>query len=433
MASASRAAPTLLAAALTAALALSPRAAAAPDDAPRRLRHLLRYVASDYRRAVSAGEIRNQAEYDEQRTLLESAAKLAAALAPEHPSLPPAIARIDSLVAQRSPEPDLLLAVARADALLVAAFKLRDTPPDTPDLARGESLYREHCATCHGPAGHADTPRARSLTPPPPDYHDPVFAEAMSPLRVAAAVELGIEGTSMVPFTFLTEQDRWNIAFFVPSLRHAPLPSSPSVPLRARARRDHGRRSPRRSLRRRSSRARPPRSPRRSPHRPPASLDTPLSRARAELSESRVQWLHGSPDRADPHLRRACGDLPRSPRSHLAARAPEPVADMEQRCIAARASSPPLPSRRCERPPRPDHARRARRDLPPPVPWLALRRLVLPHHLRCPRPRRRRRSPGPHLAPYSNHLRPHSHPSSSSSGQPPSSPPPPPAAPASSR
>ncbi len=36
--------------------------------------------------------------------------------------------------------------------------------------ARGHSLFRERCATCHGPQGRGDGQNAYNLDPPPPDF-----------------------------------------------------------------------------------------------------------------------------------------------------------------------------------------------------------------------------------------------------------------------
>lgn len=38
-----------------------------------------------------------------------------------------------------------------------------------PGVASGQSLYRDYCAACHGPAGRGDGPAAASLRPAPSD------------------------------------------------------------------------------------------------------------------------------------------------------------------------------------------------------------------------------------------------------------------------
>jgi len=38
--------------------------------------------------------------------------------------------------------------------------------------ARGHRVFRERCATCHGPQGRGDGQNAYSLEPPPPDFQE---------------------------------------------------------------------------------------------------------------------------------------------------------------------------------------------------------------------------------------------------------------------
>jgi mono/diheme cytochrome c family protein len=40
---------------------------------------------------------------------------------------------------------------------------------DTVQMAEGRQLFRRHCASCHGAAGHGDGPAASSMRRPPPD------------------------------------------------------------------------------------------------------------------------------------------------------------------------------------------------------------------------------------------------------------------------
>jgi high-affinity iron transporter len=113
------------------------------------------------------------------------------------------------------------------------AFQLAEAPAAPPDRARGKALFDEHCATCHGADGHADTARAKSLEPHPANFHDPKVGDALTPLRVSTTVRFGINGTAMVPFSFLSDADRWALAFYVTGLRHtaSPAPDAPTYTL----------------------------------------------------------------------------------------------------------------------------------------------------------------------------------------------------------
>ena len=57
------------------------------------------------------------------------------------------------------------------------------TPPDTSaavstgPAATGDAatIFKQKCATCHGPSGHGDGPLAASLNPHPRNYHDKAY------------------------------------------------------------------------------------------------------------------------------------------------------------------------------------------------------------------------------------------------------------------
>jgi high-affinity iron transporter len=225
-------------------LVAAPRAARAdagdsPEIEAQRLVHILGYTASDYGGAVAGGAITNPSEYEEQLSLLTDATKIAARLQPTPPadaatpSLTAGVAKVRALVESKAPEAQVGAAVVEIRAAVTAAFHLAEAPTTPPDPLRGRSLFIEHCATCHGPSGHADTTRAASLTPHPANFHDPRVGEALTPLRVAGTVRFGINGTAMVPFTFLSDADRWALAFYVTGLRHeaAPGEGSPTYTL----------------------------------------------------------------------------------------------------------------------------------------------------------------------------------------------------------
>ena len=216
------------------------RARADAGDSPeieveaQRLVHILGYTASDYGGAVAGGAITNPSEYEEQLSLLADATKIAARLQPTPaanattPNLAAGVAKVRGLVESKAPEAQVAAAVVEIRGAVTAAFHLAEAPSAPPDLLRGRSLFIEHCATCHGQSGRADTARAASLTPHPANFHDLRVGEALTPLRVAGTVRFGINGTAMVPFTFLSDADRWALAFYVTGLRHETTPGEGS-------------------------------------------------------------------------------------------------------------------------------------------------------------------------------------------------------------
>jgi high-affinity iron transporter len=233
--------PVLMSLAIALVVALAPRAAAAEAGEPpeldaRRMVHILGYVAADYGGAVEGGAITNKDEFDEQLLLLTDAAKIAERIQPAVPSAPAgggekldliaAVAKVRGLVEAKAPEGAVAEAAGEARSGLINAFRLAQAPSSAPSAERGKALYAEHCATCHGETGRADTPRAATFTPRPASFLDPNIGENMTPFRVASTVRFGVSGTAMIPFTFLPEAEQWDLAFFVTGLRHTAAPAS---------------------------------------------------------------------------------------------------------------------------------------------------------------------------------------------------------------
>ncbi len=225
-------------------LATAPRLARAdagdpPEIEAPRLVHILGYIASDYAGAVADGAVTNPSEYEEQLSLLGDAARIAAHIQPKvaagesTPDLVAGVTQVRALVESKAAEARIGAAVAEVRGAVTSSFHLAEAPSAVPDPMRGRALFIEHCATCHGESGKADTARAASFTPPPANFHDPRVGEALTPLRVASTVRFGINGTAMVPFTFLSDDDRWALGFYVTGLRHemAPGDGSPAYTL----------------------------------------------------------------------------------------------------------------------------------------------------------------------------------------------------------
>ena len=83
---------------------------------------------------------------------------------------------------------------------LLAAYPVPLAPAAVPDLARGARLYAEHCASCHGATGAADTAMARQLDPPPIAFTDRGRARERSLFALYQVIEQGLEGTAMQSF-----------------------------------------------------------------------------------------------------------------------------------------------------------------------------------------------------------------------------------------
>ena len=100
--------------------------------------------------------------------------------------------------------------------------------PDHAMLAAGKDVYaRMQCAECHGPLGKGDGPSAPGLEDDaglpivPRDFSDAAqFVGDSSPKGVYQTFTTGLDGTPMPSFSdFLDEQQRWQLVWYVMSLR----------------------------------------------------------------------------------------------------------------------------------------------------------------------------------------------------------------------
>lgn len=211
-----------------------------PDVEAQRLAHLMSYIAADYGGAVSGGTVTSQSEYDEQVSLLRDASAIAKRLdaapkpQPTSVKLADMVAAVVKKVDAKADATEVAADANKARSAALAAFGVSEAPKELPNPVRGKNLFHEYCVDCHGPAGHGDGPKAKGLDPAPAKFVAEDMAERLSPARVAATIRFGVNGTAMVPFSFLPEEDRYALAFYVLSLRHmdvAPDPAGPAYGL----------------------------------------------------------------------------------------------------------------------------------------------------------------------------------------------------------
>jgi high-affinity iron transporter len=209
-------------------LSMTPAAAGAQDQA-RRLVALLDYLGGDYQNAVQDGNIINQDEYAEMdefsKRILELMSQLKAVDNADKAGVEPAL---KSLVSQVKNKGDANLVATLADDAkkkLIVTYKIIPYPRQLPVLTEGRKLYLENCAQCHGESGKGDGPSRESMnpkTPPPADFSDAEFMAGLSPFKSYNTATFGIDNTAMASFSALSEEQRWQVAFYVLSLRFSP-------------------------------------------------------------------------------------------------------------------------------------------------------------------------------------------------------------------
>ncbi len=201
---------------MAALLALGLASAARADDAAVQTSwRLLDYIAVDYPGAIEDGRIVSQLEYDEMLEFSGSVAERLAALPerPERPALVAGARALQAAIVARAPPPEIERRARALAAQLLAAYPVPLAPAQAPDLARGEALYAQHCASCHGADGSARTPAAAGMDPPPIAFTDRARAGQRSLFALYQVIGQGLEGTAMQSFAHLPEADRWALAF----------------------------------------------------------------------------------------------------------------------------------------------------------------------------------------------------------------------------
>lgn len=98
------------------------------------------------------------------------------------------------------------------------------------DLARGRSLYLQHCALCHGDQGRGDGPSARlhaRKARPPQDLTRPEIQANLTDGEIFWKIGAGFrDGKKIIMPAFAAEiessEDRWRVVLFVRSLEAKP-------------------------------------------------------------------------------------------------------------------------------------------------------------------------------------------------------------------
>ena len=214
--------PLLAAALLLGASAQAQAQAADPGAGAKQLWQLIDYVAVDYSGAVEHGKVVSEAEYAEMLDFTDNAATQIAAL-PAHASqaaIAAAIADLRKAVVAKADGVEVKRLAHHANGLLIAAYPIPVAPKVLPNLMRGAALYAAQCASCHGVAGGGDGPLAASLEPKPIAFTDGERAQSRSVMALYQVISQGVAGTSMASFGQLSENERWDLAFFVGGMSH---------------------------------------------------------------------------------------------------------------------------------------------------------------------------------------------------------------------
>ena len=104
-----------------------------------------------------------------------------------------------------------LLLGGHAVPYVVAQDLANPVPATDVSLARGQEIYGQQCAICHGVQGRGDGPLARTMVPRPADFRVHM-AEGHTEGQLFDWLSNGVPDTAMQGFgDQLSVEDRWNV------------------------------------------------------------------------------------------------------------------------------------------------------------------------------------------------------------------------------
>jgi high-affinity iron transporter len=88
-------------------------------------------------------------------------------------------------------------------------------PKNEISLKAGREIYLYNCSVCHGDKGDGNGPASSKLEPKPINFLE---RDDLSAFRIWVVLNVGL--VNMPSFNNLSDEDKWNVAFYVLSLKH---------------------------------------------------------------------------------------------------------------------------------------------------------------------------------------------------------------------
>lgn len=184
--------------------------------------HLLSYIARDYPNAVKDGKIINEPEYLEQQEFankIQLLVKESGILDSETTALKTAIEKLILVVNQKKKAQKIADLSKYISESIIQITGIKIAPKNWPNLNKGEKLYQANCVSCHGVKGDGNGVLAINLMPRPANFLDKPLMLQVSAHQAYNTIKLGLEGTSMAAYSQFSDEELWDLAFYVKSMR----------------------------------------------------------------------------------------------------------------------------------------------------------------------------------------------------------------------
>ena len=181
--------------------------------------HLLSYLAQDYGAAVEDGKIKSKEEYQEQLDFSNEVVRISSDNAYDS-DLKNSVLALNRGILDKKGADEISSMANKIKAEILKKFNLLTYPQKPIDLVRAQHLYQNNCMSCHGQNGYGDGEAGKGLEPSPANFHDLERMQNVSPYGAFNTITLGVNGTGMVAHDYLSEEDRWSLAYYITSFRY---------------------------------------------------------------------------------------------------------------------------------------------------------------------------------------------------------------------
>lgn len=190
------------------------------EDNVRSLMNLNDYISNDYINAVQNERIIDEVEYEEMIDFSLALFNLYNQVESEiehgkFNQLLPFLDSLQLLIHQKASIDEIKMVTKEIRLLLTSLDIVQTAPNHWPDIVNGKKLYEINCSNCHGKIGLGDGELAKSSVPEPTNFYETNY---LTGFHIYNTILLGIEGTSMAAQTHLSEDEKWDIAFYVQTL-----------------------------------------------------------------------------------------------------------------------------------------------------------------------------------------------------------------------